>query len=79
MIILISQVNKEECYLLESERTRIVPNRLATLRYQNVFNGFFALDIFITYLLVCYCPIKKINDIRTANIVEISDTTVENL
>lgn len=79
MIILISQVNKEEYYLLESERARTVPNRPITLRYWNFFNSFFALDVFITYLLICYCPIKKINDIRTANIMEISDITVEHL
>ena len=79
MIILIPQVKKEECYLLEAERARTVPNRPVTLRYWNVFNSFSALDIFITYLLICYCSIKKINNIRTANIMEISDITVENM
>ena len=78
MIILISQVDKEEYYLLESERARR-PNRPITLRYWNVFNSFFAVYVFITYLLNCYWPIKKINDIRTANIMEISDITVESL
>ena len=79
MIILIPQVKKEECYLLEAERARTVPNRPVTLRYWNVFNSFSALDIFIIYLLICYCSIKKINNIRTANIMEISDITVENM
>ena len=54
----------------------MLANTAVTFRYWDIFNSFFALgDVLTTSLLICDCPIKKNDDRRTLNIMEIPDIT----